>query len=106
VTLKANGGERVAIAAGQSVTFTGTVEVPPGAGSIVAAEWDFGGTGSFVANSPVKKGAKQVTVRMTHRFDKPGTYFTGLRGVSQRDEAAGTPYQRIRNLARVRVVVN
>ena len=106
VTLKAGGGERIEIAAGQSVTFTGTIEVPPGAGSIVAAEWDFEGTGGFAATSPIKRGAKRVTVSMTHRFDKPGTYFTGLRGVSQRGEASGTPYQRIGNLARVRVVVN
>jgi hypothetical protein len=105
VTLSVNGAERIAVRAGQSVTFAGTVEVPPGAGSIIAAEWDFEGTGKFEAANPVKPGAERVTVSMTHRFDKPGTYFTGLRGVSQRDEAAGTPYQRVRNLARVRVVV-
>jgi hypothetical protein len=105
VTLSVNGAERIAVRAGQSVTFTGTVEVPPRAGSIIAAEWDFEGTGKFEAADPVKPGAERVTVSMTHRFDKPGTYFTGLRGVSQRDDAAGTPYQRVRNLARVRVVV-
>jgi hypothetical protein len=105
VTLSVNGAERIAVRAGQSVTFTGTVEVPPCAGSIIAAEWDFEGTGKFEAADPVKPGAERVTVSMTHRFDKPGTYFTGLRGVSQRDDAAGTPYQRVRNLARVRVVV-
>jgi hypothetical protein len=106
VTLSVNGAERIEVRAGQSVTFTGTIEVPPAAGSIIAAEWDFEGTGKFEAAPVAKRSAERVTVSMTHRFDKPGTYFTGLRGVSQRDEAAGTPYQRIRNLARVRVVVN
>ena len=105
VTLKVGGGQRVEFAAGQSVTFTGTIAVPPGAGSIVAAEWDFEGTGKFAATSPVRRGATSATVSITHRFDKPGTYFTGLRGISQRARFAGTPYARIRNLDRVRVVV-
>jgi hypothetical protein len=105
VTLSVNGAERIEVLTGQSVTFNGTVEAPPGTGSIIAAEWDFEGTGKFEAANPVKRGAERMTVSMTHRFDKPGTYFTGLRGVSQRNEAAGTPYQRIRNLARVRVIV-
>lgn len=105
VTLRANGAERAEIAAGQTVTFTGTIEVPPGAGSVVAAEWDFDGSGTFAQSSPVGRGAKRATVSITHKFDKPGTYFIGLRGVSQRQGDAQTPYTRIRNLGRVRVVV-
>ena len=105
VTLTVNGAERVEIAAGQSVTFTGTIAVPPGAGSVVAAEWDFEGSGRFARTSSVGRGAGKVTVSTTHRFDRPGTYFTGLRGVSQRQESAGTPYARVRNIDRVRVVV-
>jgi hypothetical protein len=105
VTLTANGGERVEVRAGQSVRFTGTIEVPPGAGVVVAAEWDFDGKGAFPATSPVPKGAKRVTVTMTRRFDKPGTWFPALRGASHRTGDAGTPYARIQNLGRVRVVV-
>jgi hypothetical protein len=45
VTLRSNGSERVEVSAGQTVTFTGTIEAPPGAGSVVAAEWEFGGQG-------------------------------------------------------------
>lgn len=105
VVLKANGGARAEIRAGQSVTFTGTITVPPGTGSVVAAEWDFDGAGSFPVTSPVPKGAKTVTVKITHRFDTPGTYFPALRGSSERHGEAAAPYTRIGNLGRVRVVV-
>ena len=57
------------------------------------------------ANSPVPKGAKRVTVTMTHSFEKPGTYFAALRGASHRQGDTRTPYARIGNLARARVVV-
>jgi hypothetical protein len=105
VLLKANGGIRADIAAGQSVTFTGTIAVPPGAGSVIAAQWDFDNGGSFATTSPVGKSARQVKVSITHRFDRPGTYFPVLRGISQRQGDGATPYGRIQNLDRVRVVV-
>jgi hypothetical protein len=105
VTLKANGGERAEVAVGQPVSFTGTIDVPPGAGSVVAAEWDFDGAGTFATSSRVPKGAKSVTVTITHSFAKPGTYFPALRGISQRQGDATTPFARIQNLGRARVVV-
>jgi hypothetical protein len=105
VTLRVNGSDKIIVPAGQTVTFNGTIEVPPEAGSVVAAEWDLDGTGDFAQASQVGRGAKRVTVTATHKFQKPGTYFVGLKGISQRNGDAGTPYTRIRNLDRVRVVV-
>jgi hypothetical protein len=43
---------------------------------------------------------------VTHRFDTPGTYFPALRGISQRQGDTATPFARIQNLGRVRVVVH
>jgi len=105
VTLTANKHVRADVEVGQSVTFTGTITVPPGAGSVVAAQWDFDGTGTFATSSPVPKHKATVTVNITHRFDKTGTYFPALRGISQRQDDVSTPYARIQNLGRVRVVV-
>ena len=106
VELKANGGERADVAVNQAVTFTATIEVPPNAGKVIAAEWDFEGVGTY----PVAErlGAAQVLVRLsvTHSFSKPGTYFSVLRATSQRQGDMKTPYARIHNIARVRVVVN
>ena len=105
VTLRVEGADRVEIAKGETVTFTGTIEVPPGAGQVVAAQWDPEGKGDFAQSSPVPNGASRVSVSFTHRFDQPGTYFTGLRGLSQRQGDRKAPYARIQNLDRVRVTV-
>ncbi|MEO6091711.1 MAG: hypothetical protein ABIT04_01910 [Novosphingobium sp.] len=105
VTVRANGGQRADVRVGQPVTLTGTIEVPPGAGSVVGAEWDFDGAGAFPTRSQVPKGATRARVAITHSFAKPGTYFPALRGASQRQSTRQTPYTRIENIGRARVVV-
>lgn len=123
VTLMANGGKRSEIKAGQSVTFTAEVEVPENMGKIVAAAWNFEGLSKEVEKrsgwsfedsdefpvaakiSPATKTGSKVTMKTTYQFLKPGTYFPTLRVASQRDGDGKTPYTRIQNLDRVRVVV-
>lgn len=105
VTLRANGGVRAEVAAGQPVRFTGTITAPPGTGTVIKAEWDFDGSGTFAQSSPVSGKAGTATVTTRHSFASPGTYFAVLRGYSQRKDAAGTPFAQVRNLARARVVV-
>ncbi len=105
VTIAANGGVRAEVAVGQPVGFTGTITAPPGTGLVVKAEWDFDGKGDYPVSSAVSGKAATALVRATYTFSKPGTYFAVLRGFSQRRNAAGTPFARIRNLARARVVV-
>lgn len=104
VELQANGRERAEVAAGEAVSLTATIEVPPGAGKIVAAEWDFQGTGTF---TPAVIGTPQERLELTasHAYAKPGTYFAVLRVAAQRDGDAATPYARVLNLARARIVV-
>jgi hypothetical protein len=104
VTLTVNGGPRADIAAGQTVSFTGTIAAPPGGGTVVDAAWDFDGAGTFPEHSPTPN-AHSVTVTIKHRFDKPGTYFPALLGTTQPRDAQGTPYVRMQDLGRVRVVV-
>ncbi|MEP7107200.1 MAG: PKD domain-containing protein [Ferruginibacter sp.] len=107
VTMKANGGEGTEVAVGRQVTFTAVIEVPPHAGKVVAAEWDFEGAGTFPV-SGLKIGnalSSLITLKTTHTFSRPGTYFPTLRAISQRQGDARTPYTRIKNLGRVRVVV-
>src|SRR5207248_5959432 len=78
VTLTANGGERGEVRAGEAVELQAVVEVPPGAGSVVSAEWDFDGRGSYPERASVTPAAK-VTVTTTHTFAAPGTYFPAVR---------------------------
>jgi hypothetical protein len=105
-TLEANGSERADVTTGQSVTFTATVEMPPQGGKVVAADWHFEGAGTFPIPAQLPKSpASHVTLKTTYTFTKPGTYFPTLRVVGQHRGNVKTPYARIENLARVRVVV-
>ena len=106
VDLKVNGGVRTEIAVGKPVTFTANIETPPGTGSVVAAEWDFEGTGEYPAAEPLKdhKSAR-VTVTSSHAYEHPGVYFAAIRATSLRQGDVETAYARAQNLGRVRVIV-
>ncbi|GAB3908146.1 hypothetical protein GCM10028803_43210 [Larkinella knui] len=123
VVVKANGGKRAEVKIGQPVTFTAEVEVPANQGKVVAAAWNFEGLTKevtpaagwdFVGSeqfpvagkfTPADKTGARVRLTTTYTFSKPGTYFPSLRVASQRTGDAKTPYTRIQNLDRVRVVV-
>lgn len=92
VTLTDNGGVRAEVAVGENVEFIGVIEVPPGTGTVVGAEWDFEGAGDF----PIAE---------KFDFSKPGTYFPVLRGSSHRNGDFKAKFARIPNIGRVRVIV-
>ncbi len=105
-SLQANGGETADIAVGDTVTFTATIEVPPGAGKVVSTEWDFEGAGDYPVKADFGAPAEEVTLTATQRYDKAGTRFPALRIVSQREGDPDTPYARVENIALVRVAVS
>lgn len=102
--LKVNGGARADVTVGQPVTFSATIEVPPNAGKVVAVEWNFDGTGGYVPGELGTIGAN-ASVKATHTYAKPGTYFPVLRASSQREGDPKTEFAGVQNLGRVRVVV-
>jgi hypothetical protein len=104
VSLTVDDGERAAVPVGGELTFRAVAEVPPGTGAIVAVEWDFDGSGHFSEATQVEPAAR-VDVEQRVSFAGPGTRFPAVRVVSQRAGSATTPYARLQNLARVRVVV-
>ncbi len=104
VHLAANGGERADISAGGSITFTATIEVPPGMGKVVSAEWDFEGAGDFPVSAAFEP-AETVRLTAAHSYKAPGTRFPVLRVAAQREGDPDTPYARVLNLGQVRVVV-
>ncbi|WP_317928581.1 hypothetical protein [Halioxenophilus sp. WMMB6] len=108
ITLTANGGQRAEVAPGAAISLVADVELPPNAGSLVTAEWDLDGSGEFATavdleEMPTDSGTTRVT--LTTHYPTPGTYFPVLRVASERDGDSETPFARVQNLARVRVVV-
>ena len=108
VIVKANDNESPEVSAGKPVTFTAVIELPKNTGKIVSAAWDFEDAGTFTVEEkliPGSKTATSVTLKTTYTFNKPGIYFPTLRIASQRRGDKNTPYTLIKNLGRVRVVV-
>ncbi|HLN16774.1 MAG TPA: hypothetical protein VK277_08500 [Acidimicrobiales bacterium] len=106
VEVTANGGARADVAVGDEVEFDAWVEVPPGAGTVVAAEWDFDGSGDYAVHSDVLDGSlSRLRVTTAHAFTERGTYFPALRVRTQRQGNMVKPHARVENLGRVRVVV-
>jgi hypothetical protein len=105
IDLKANGGARAEVAIGEPVSLTATIEVPPGAGKVVSAQWDFEGRGDFPDAAEIGEPRDRITLSASHSYARAGTYFAVLRAASQRQGDKTTPYGRVENLARVRIVV-
>jgi hypothetical protein len=105
VRLTANGGARAEVKVGQPVTFVGWAEQPANAGGVVAADWDFEGTGAYQPADARLDGAPGVVeLKAMHAFERPGTYFTSFR-VGAHCEGANGRGLKAQNLARARVVV-
>ncbi|MFW9956335.1 MAG: hypothetical protein ACFFD3_17465, partial [Candidatus Thorarchaeota archaeon] len=106
IDVKANGRVRVDVKAGKKVKFSAVIEAPPNVGSIVSAEWDFEGNGDYPVIQKLKDTkSNRAKVETTYTFSDGGTYFPALRATLQRDGDSETPYARVQNIGRVRVVV-
>ena len=104
VTLCANGAVRADVRMSDPVTLSAVVETPQDAGQVVTADWDFEGSGDFADPADVIPAAS-VRLEAIHRYERPGTYFPVLRVGAHRQGEAQTPYARVQNLGRARVVV-
>lgn len=106
VSATANGAESATVAAGSRVELRVVAEAPEGTGTIVAAEWDFDGTGRWpFRHAEVDGGRSRIELAVAHTFDVPGTYFPAVRVSSHREGRLDTATRTVPNLARVRVDV-
>lgn len=93
---------------GETLRFSANVYIPENAGEFVAAEFSFEGETDYpykagrVSKNKVN-GLNTAVVDAEHVFKEAGTYFCVVRIVSNRNQEDG--YTRLRNLSRVRVVV-
>jgi len=105
VHLWANGRERTEVRVGEPVTFIALVSTPPRSGKLVDAEWDFEGVGDYPDAEDFHHPRKVVLLKAQHTYTEPGTYFPVLRATSQKLGDPDSPFARVQNLGRVRVVV-
>jgi hypothetical protein len=106
IDLRATGGQRAEIRVGHPLELELAADCPPGAGSVVAIEWDFEGTGDWSHRSKVPSGnITSIEFRATHTFSRAGVYFPTARVWSQREGDMTSRLYRTPNLSRIRVIV-
>ncbi len=105
MTAEANGSVVAHVAVGESVELAVRAEVPPGAGTIIAAAWDYGGTGEWVPVDGIDGTGSVLHVTVRHAYEVPGTYFPAVQVVAHRRGDVVARTGRIENVGRVRVVI-
>ncbi len=105
--LTANGSKCVHVKAGEKVVFTVDAEVPDGAGALTYVEWSFEGEQDFPEKGAwqLRDNGQRGTAEAVHIYEKKGTYFAVVRIKSERNGDKAAPFTQIRNIDRVRVVV-
>jgi hypothetical protein len=105
-TATANGGVRADVRPGEPVTLEVHAEMPPQAGTIIAVEWDFDGSGAYPYHHDGVDGtASDLAMSTTHTYDRPGTYFTTARVTAHRAGEIDAKLCRIETISQARVVV-
>jgi hypothetical protein len=105
VTLTVDGAKRIEVAANRPVQFSGLIEAPAGAGSIVGAGLWFGEGQPRYEINPIDNPKRAIEISNTHTYKSPGIYSVTLFATSQRKGNASETMTVIQNLDRVRVVV-
>ena len=104
VKLTARGSQRVDARIGEHVIVELSADVPTGAGSIIAVDWDLDGDRSWDEHMSIDMESAVEIARSVH-FDGPGIHFVAARVTSHHDGDGLTKFARIENVARVRFVV-
>ncbi len=100
-------GKVVHVNVGEEVCFTAVVEMPPNAGAVTRAAWDYEKTNNWsVEEKLITKEDGTVLIQSTHRFEKPGTYFPCIKVAANRYGDTSDIFTQCKNLDRVRVVVS
>jgi hypothetical protein len=105
VGVSANRGVRTEAKVGEAVTLEVKAEAPPGAGTIIAVEWDFDGQGKFPFRHEVTGKDASLALSTTHAFDRAGVFFPTARVTVHREGDLNATLRRVENLASARVVV-
>lgn len=87
VDARANGEKSIIVKAGEPVSITAGIEVPPMAGRVTAAVWYYERTDEFSRYEDLVKEeeGRIACVKTKHVLEKPGIYFPVLKAQRSRD---------------------
>jgi hypothetical protein len=105
VSVRANGWSRADVKVGAPVTLEVEGEAPPRAGTIIAVEWSFDGSGQFAAEAGIGGKSANVKLTKTQRYERPGVYFATARVTSHLEGDVKAQHRRLVNVASARIVV-
>ena len=107
VDLYADGEKCARVKQGEAVEFEAKAEVPADAGALTYVEWSFEGETDFPEKGEwsLQDEGRKGTAKAVHVYQKPGTYFAVVRVKSQRRGDKSDLFTQVRNIDRVRVVV-
>lgn len=109
ITITNNGEKVIKTKKGKYFTLNAVIDIPKNTGKVVAAKWDFAGSGEFKNNvdiSKLKVGKdSKIYLKTKIKYSKSGTYFPVLKVSTERNGDVNSPYALIENLDRVRVIV-
>lgn len=111
IEVKANGKESVTVKAGTPIVLRGKIDCPDKAGQIISAQWDFDGKGKSEATAGLHYNNRErssAVIETTCTYAEPGIYFPVLRATANRRTNGinnNDPFTQIKNLCRVRVIV-
>ena len=102
-------GKRIEVKRGATVEIRAVAEVPAGQGQVMLAQVSYDGKEYTeqidLSNAKYSDDGSKVEFTIRHQFKVKGTYFPTVRVASQRKVNISSPFARIYNLDRVRVVV-
>ena len=105
VSVTANGAVAAVARVGEPVRLAVSVEVPPGAGTVISAEWDFDGSGAWPYRHDPDGGSASFERRTDHTYERAGVYYPCARVASHQTGDTNARNGRVLNLARARVEV-
>lgn len=106
VSMRVNGCERVDVSCGETVEVKAVIELPEGCGELEETVWDFTASNQFLPGEEITvcDGGRRVEAVNSYTYSEPGTYFPVVKVAVNRTR--GDEFTRVRNQARVRVVVS
>lgn len=106
VKATANESKCAYVKAGEVVQLLAEAEVPDGVGAVTGIDWIFENEKDFTEGvAEISEDGKTAKSKAMYTYTKPGTYFAVARVRAERNGDKGAIFTQVRNIDRVRIIV-